>query len=54
MNAPAIKVKMGSAEIASAMRRDILQGELAKHDRLPAERLWPKPMMSHVVQFERR
>ncbi|MDG1211452.1 MAG: FadR/GntR family transcriptional regulator [Paracoccaceae bacterium] len=39
MNAPAIKVKMGSAEIASAMRRDILQGELAQHDRLPAERL---------------
>jgi len=39
MNAPTTKMKMGSAEIASALRRDILQGVMAQHDRLPAERL---------------
>ena len=39
MNAPTMKMKMGSAEIASALRREILQGEMAQHDRLPAERL---------------
>lgn len=39
MNAPTLKTKMGSAEIASSLRRDILQGEVALHDRLPAERI---------------
>lgn len=38
MNAPMTSMKMGSAEIASAIRRDILQSVLAQHDRLPAER----------------
>ena len=39
MNAPPARLRLGSAEIASALRRDILQGAMEQHDRLPAERL---------------
>ena len=33
-----VQMRLGAAEIATAIRREILQGQLAEHERLPPER----------------